>query len=63
MATGCDCVRGQFTLFTWRSPAFRRIDDHLAKPALAAKAREATIYKGEKFSDHAPLTIEDDFKL
>lgn len=40
-----------------------RIDYHLATPALAAKAREATIYKGEKFSDHAPITIEYDFTL
>jgi exodeoxyribonuclease-3 len=35
-----------------------RIDYHLATPALAALARRESIYKGEKFSDHAPLTIE-----
>lgn len=34
-----------------------RIDYHLATPALAARARTQAIYKGEKFSDHAPLTI------
>jgi len=34
-----------------------RIDYHLATPALAARARSEAIYKGEKFSDHAPLTI------
>lgn len=34
-----------------------RIDYHLATPALAALARDVSIYKGEKFSDHAPLTI------
>lgn len=34
-----------------------RIDYHLATPALAALARTESIYKGEKFSDHAPLTI------
>ncbi len=34
-----------------------RIDYHLATPALAACARAESIYKGEKFSDHAPLTI------
>jgi len=34
-----------------------RIDYHLATPALAARARSESIYKGEKFSDHAPLTI------
>jgi exodeoxyribonuclease-3 len=35
-----------------------RIDYHLATPALAALARTESIYKSEKFSDHAPLTIE-----
>ena len=34
-----------------------RLDYHLATPALAALAQEAAIYKGEKFSDHAPITI------
>lgn len=40
-----------------------RLDYHLATPALASGARTAAIYKGEKFSDHAPLTIEYDFAL
>ena len=40
-----------------------RLDYHLATPALAAKARAATVYKAEKFSDHAPLIIDYDFKL
>jgi exodeoxyribonuclease-3 len=35
-----------------------RLDYHLATPALAAKARKASIYKDEKFSDHAPITID-----
>ncbi len=34
-----------------------RLDYHLATPALAAGARNVDIYKGEKFSDHAPVTI------
>jgi exodeoxyribonuclease-3 len=34
-----------------------RIDYHLATPAIAARALSESIYKGEKFSDHAPLTI------
>lgn len=37
-----------------------RLDYHLATPGLAALARSASIYKSEKFSDHAPLTIEYD---
>lgn len=35
-----------------------RLDYHLATPALAALARSEFIYKDEKFSDHAPITIE-----
>ena len=40
-----------------------RLDYHLATPALAALARREAIYKAEKFSDHAPLTIDYDFSL
>lgn len=40
-----------------------RLDYHLATPALAALARAESIYKGEKFSDHAPLTIDYDLAL
>jgi exodeoxyribonuclease-3 len=59
------------TAYTWwsnRGQAYAnnvgwRLDYHLATPALAAHAKREAIYKGEKFSDHAPLTIEYDFKL
>ena len=34
-----------------------RLDYHLATPAVAALARCESIYKDEKFSDHAPITI------
>ena len=34
-----------------------RLDYHLATPAVAAKARTVEIYKAEKFSDHAPVTV------
>ncbi len=37
-----------------------RLDYHLATPALASTARQVEIYKAEKFSDHAPITIEYD---
>jgi len=40
-----------------------RLDYHLATPAFAALARSEHIYKTEKFSDHAPITVEYDFKL
>jgi exodeoxyribonuclease-3 len=36
---------------------------HLATPALAAQARSAVIYKAQKFSDHAPLTVDYGFTL
>ena len=35
-----------------------RLDYHLATAGLARGAKTASIYKGEKFSDHAPLTID-----
>ena len=34
-----------------------RLDYHLATQDLAAGAQSVEIYKGEKFSDHAPVTI------
>jgi exodeoxyribonuclease-3 len=35
-----------------------RLDYHLATSALAALTRNVSIYKGEKFSDHAPVTVD-----
>jgi exodeoxyribonuclease-3 len=57
------------TAYTWwsnRGQAYAnnvgwRLDYHLATPALARGARVAEIYKGEKFSDHAPITIDYDW--
>jgi exodeoxyribonuclease-3 len=40
-----------------------RLDYHLATPNLAALARQETIYKDERFSDHAPITIDYAFGL
>ena len=59
------------TCYTWwsqRGQAYAknvgwRLDYHLATPAFAALAREEEIYKTEKFSDHAPVTMGYDFKL
>ncbi|KKW66894.1 exodeoxyribonuclease III [Lampropedia cohaerens] len=59
------------TCYTWwsnRGQAYAnnvgwRLDYHLATPALAALARTEQIYKDEKFSDHAPLTIGYDLTL
>ena len=51
--------RGQ----AWAKNVGWRLDYHLATPAVAATARRAAIYLDERFSDHAPLTIDYDFKL
>ena len=40
-----------------------RLDYHLATPGLAVLARSAGVYKDQKFSDHAPLTVDYDFPL
>lgn len=51
--------RGQ----AWAKNVGWRIDYQLATPALAATAQREHIYKEQRFSDHAPLTIEYDFSL
>jgi exodeoxyribonuclease-3 len=40
-----------------------RLDYHLATPAIAALARTESIYKAQKFSDHAPMTVDYDLEL
>jgi exodeoxyribonuclease-3 len=40
-----------------------RIDYHLATPGVAATARHEHIYLERRFSDHAPVVIDYDFKL
>ncbi|MFZ3220216.1 MAG: exodeoxyribonuclease III [Rhodoferax sp.] len=40
-----------------------RLDYHLATVGLGQRARSASIYKDEKFSDHAPLTVAYDLAL
>ena len=45
--------RGQ----AWAKNVGWRIDYHLATPALAATAQQAAVYKEQRFSDHAPLTV------
>ena len=40
-----------------------RLDYHLATPQTARLARRESIYKAEKFSDHAPISIDYDFSL
>ncbi len=40
-----------------------RLDYHLATPGIAAKAKREQIYLDQRFSDHAPVVIDYDFKL
>jgi len=51
--------RGQ----AWAKNVGWRLDYQVATPGIAAKAMTASIYKDERFSDHAPLTIDYAFDL
>jgi exodeoxyribonuclease III len=51
--------RGQ----AWAKNVGWRLDYQIATPGIAAKAQAVSIYKDERFSDHAPLTIDYDFDL
>ena len=51
--------RGQ----AWAKNVGWRIDYQIATPGLAAKARRVAIYKAQRYSDHAPLTIDYDHGL
>jgi len=51
--------RGQ----AWAKNVGWRLDYHLATPGIAALARREQIYLDQRFSDHAPVTIDYDFSL
>ena len=51
--------RGQ----AWAKNVGWRIDYHLATPAIAARAQREHIHLQPRFSDHAPLVVDYDFKL
>ncbi|CAN7394166.1 exodeoxyribonuclease III [Polaromonas sp. LjRoot131] len=40
-----------------------RLDYHLATPAFAALARSEHIYKDQRFSDHAPMSVDYEFEI
>ena len=63
-----DTTDSSYTWWSNRGQAYAknvgwRLDYHLATPGLAALAHTAAIYKDQKFSDHAPLTIDYDFTV
>ena len=51
--------RGQ----AWTKNVGWRIDYHVATPKLKNKIQRASIYKGGRFSDHAPLIIDYDLTV
>ncbi len=48
---------------SWNKNVGWRIDYHVASAGLAKAAKKESIYKTKRFSDHAPLTIDYDWKL
>jgi exodeoxyribonuclease III len=51
--------RGQ----AWAKNVGWRLDYQIATPGIAARAKSASIYKAQRFSDHAPLTVDYDYRL
>ncbi len=59
------------TCYTWwsnRGQAYAnnvgwRLDYQIATPGIAATAQQASVYKDQKFSDHAPLVVDYGFSL
>jgi exodeoxyribonuclease-3 len=51
--------RGQ----AWAKNVGWRLDYHLATPGIAHLARSHSIYKEQRFSDHAPITVEYELGL
>ena len=59
---------GQYTWWSNRGQAWKknvgwRIDYQIATPRVAATAKKESIYKAQRFSDHAPLTIDYEYPL
>ncbi len=47
----------------WEKDVGWRIDYQIATPGIAAKAHATGIYKEQRFSDHAPLTVDYELEL
>jgi exodeoxyribonuclease III len=63
-----DATEAAYTWWSNRGQAYAknvgwRLDYHLATPALAELARTEAIYKTEKFSDHAPITVDYEMSI
>lgn len=51
--------RGQ----AWANNTGWRLDYHITTPGLRGKVLRTDIYRDERFSDHAPVTVDYDFEL
>jgi exodeoxyribonuclease-3 len=51
--------RGQ----AWAKNVGWRIDYQIATPGIAAAAKEASVFKARRFSDHAPMTVDYDWRM
>jgi len=63
-----DCRPDQYTWWSNRGQAWAknvgwRIDYQIATPGIASAATRCAIFKKQRFSDHAPLTIDYDYAL
>ena len=63
-----DTTEESYTWWSNRGQAYAnnvgwRLDYHLATPAIAQLAQQESIYKREKFSDHAPITVQYEMNL
>ena len=63
-----DTTEGAYTWWSNRGQAYTknvgwRLDYQLATPGFGATARSAAIHKAQRFSDHAPLTIDYDWQV
>lgn len=63
-----DATEACYTWWSNRGQAYAknvgwRIDYHITTPGIAQSAKKASIYKDERFSDHAPLTVEYNWSI
>ena len=47
----------------WDNNVGWRIDYHITSPGLRGRVKATDIYRDARFSDHAPVTVDYDFKL
>ena len=63
-----DTTNACYTWWSNRGQAYTnnvgwRLDYHLATASIGRTAKRAEVFKDERFSDHAPITIDYEFKF